>query len=91
MHANGVDTEAHVDFAFKFHPKGYEPKLKVRGLDVTATLDTKLAAIECYETEMRDYPHPRSRQALIERAAYWGSQVGRRYVEPFRVLREVSP
>ncbi|HEX3647555.1 MAG TPA: PIG-L deacetylase family protein [Pseudonocardiaceae bacterium] len=57
--------------------------------DITDTVDDKLTAMACYGTELRDYPHPRSPRALRERAAYWGSRVGRRAAEPFRVLREV--
>jgi len=59
-------------------------------VDVTGTLDIKIAAMECYETELRDYPHPRSSRALRERAAYWGSQIGRLAAEPFRILRDVE-
>ena len=33
-------------------------------VDVSDTLATKIAAMECYETELRDYPHPRSSRAL---------------------------
>jgi LmbE family N-acetylglucosaminyl deacetylase len=58
-------------------------------VDIADTLSDKLAAMACYETELRDYPHPRSLRALRERAAYWGSRAGRTAVEPFRVLREV--
>jgi LmbE family N-acetylglucosaminyl deacetylase len=61
-----------------------------RFADVTGTLEIKIAAMECYETELRDYPHPRSSRALRERAAYWGSQIGRLAAEPFVVLREVA-
>jgi mono/diheme cytochrome c family protein len=28
LHSNGRDTKAHLEVGFKFHPKGYEPKLK---------------------------------------------------------------
>jgi hypothetical protein len=28
LHANGRETAAHLKFAFKFHPKGYEPEVK---------------------------------------------------------------
>jgi LmbE family N-acetylglucosaminyl deacetylase len=58
-------------------------------VDIADTLPDKLAAMACYETELRDYPHPRSLRALRERAAYWGCRAGRAEVEPFRVLREV--
>ncbi|MEU1475419.1 PIG-L deacetylase family protein [Streptomyces sp. NPDC005760] len=66
------------------HP--FTPSLHI---DITSTLDDKLEAMSCYETEVRDYPHPRSLRALRERAAYWGSRVGRHAAEPFQVLREV--
>jgi hypothetical protein len=46
VHAAGADTKARVDFGFKFHPKGYEPKKRVRGLDVTATLDLDIRPME---------------------------------------------
>ena len=59
-----------------------------RFVDVTTTLEQKLAAMECYKSELRPYPHPRSRAALAERAAFWGSMIGRRAAEPFVVLRQ---
>jgi LmbE family N-acetylglucosaminyl deacetylase len=65
----------------------FEPNLYV---DISETLGAKLAAIECYESELRDYPHPRSARALRERAAYWGSTVGLTFAEPFRLLREIT-
>jgi LmbE family N-acetylglucosaminyl deacetylase len=66
---------------------GFTPN---RYVDVTATLATKLEAMACYASELRDYPHPRSLRALTERAAYWGSHVGLAAVEPFHVLREMG-
>ncbi|HEY6793145.1 MAG TPA: PIG-L deacetylase family protein [Kineosporiaceae bacterium] len=65
---------------------GFTPTVFV---DVRETLATKLAAMECYAGELRDYPHPRSLRALTERASYWGSVCGLEYAEPFAVLREV--
>jgi len=46
LHAPGADTTAHVEFAFKFHPKGYQPTKQVRGLDITATLDIDIRPME---------------------------------------------
>jgi mono/diheme cytochrome c family protein len=34
MHANGLDTKAHLEIGFKFHPKGYKPKLNFQHLFV---------------------------------------------------------
>ena len=46
LHAAGSDAKARVDFAFKFHPKGYQPRKRVRGLDLTATLDLDIRPME---------------------------------------------
>jgi LmbE family N-acetylglucosaminyl deacetylase len=58
-------------------------------VDVTETIECKLSAMACYESELREYPHPRSLQALRERASYWGSTVGCMAAEPFLVLRDI--
>jgi len=46
LHAAGADAKAHVEFGFKFHPKGYQPAKRVRGLDLTATLDLDIRPME---------------------------------------------
>ena len=57
---------------------------------ISATIAAKLAAMECYSAELRDYPHPRSTRALRQRAAFWGSVVDRSAVEPFVIMRELA-
>lgn len=81
------ETPSSTEWAWPLPATALQPNLFV---DVTDTIDVKIEAMECYETELRDYPHPRSSRALRERAAYWGSHIGRFAAEPFRVLREVS-
>jgi len=71
-------------------PLGGTPFIPTRFVDVRKTLDTKLAAMDCYQSELRDYPHPRSLRALEERAAYWGSVVGLTAAEPLVLLREIA-
>jgi LmbE family N-acetylglucosaminyl deacetylase len=80
------ETPSSTEWAWPMPGTDFRPSLYV---DVTDTLEVKVAAMECYETELRDYPHPRSSRALRERAAYWGSHIGRPAAEPFVVLREV--
>ncbi len=58
-------------------------------VDVTATLEKKLAAMSCYDTELRPPPHPRSLEALRARAHYWGQIVTRPYAEAFALMRSV--
>lgn len=81
------ETPSSTEWGAPHEGSGFRPNLFV---DVSATLDAKIAAIECYESELRPYPHPRSARALRERAAYWGSVVGRAAVEPFMILREIQ-
>lgn len=80
------ETPSSTEWAWPLDDGGFSPTLFV---DVGADLETKLAAMSCYDPELRDYPHPRSLRALRERAAYWGSRVGMTAAEPFQVFREV--
>ena len=58
-------------------------------VDVSPTLERKIAAMACYKSEVREYPHPRSLQALRNRAAYWGNQVAVEAAEVFMTVRRV--
>lgn len=58
--------------------------------DISATLQQKLAAMDAYGTEKREFPHPRSRKALQARAETCGSQAGMLAAEPFMLIRERS-
>lgn len=46
-------------------------------------LETKLKAMAAYKGVMREYPHPRSTEALTGLAAYRGAQAGCFYAEAF--------
>jgi LmbE family N-acetylglucosaminyl deacetylase len=52
-------------------------------------LQSKINAMESYIFEKRDYPHPRSPQALKIRASYWGQMIGCLYAEPFCIVRSL--
>ncbi len=53
-------------------------------------VDIKLEALSAYKGVMRDYPHPRSCEAIRGLAAYRGAQSGCRYAEAFEcVLQSV--
>jgi LmbE family N-acetylglucosaminyl deacetylase len=81
------ETPSSTEWAWPLPGTRLQPNLFV---DITDTLEIKIAAMARYQTELREYPHPRSGRALRERAAYWGSHVGRLAAEPFQVLREVE-
>lgn len=60
-------------------------------VDVTAMLERKLAAFAHYETEVRDYPHPRSERAIRAAAELYGASCGCEYAEPFVLVRALEP
>ena len=62
------DTASSTEWAF---PRSFTADTWV---DISATLEIKLAAMACYASEVRPYPHPRSIEALRHRARAWGNQ-----------------
>ena len=50
-------------------------------------LDTKLEAMKAYISELKEYPHPRSLEAIKGLAKYRGFSVGAKYVEAFQNIR----
>ena len=59
-------------------------------VDIEKTLDVKIAAMNEFATELRDYPHPRSIEGIRVFAAREGSAVGVRFAEPFCIVRELA-
>lgn len=51
--------------------------------DVSDFLDAKLAALDAYSTEMRSWPHPRSREGVTALAHWRGATVGVAAAEAF--------
>lgn len=78
------DTASSTEWAY---PRTFVPDLWV---DIGSTLEQKLEAMACYESEMRDYPHPRSLQALRHRAHSWGNQCCLDAAEPFMTVRRIT-
>jgi len=58
-------------------------------VDISQTVDAKINALRCYHTEMREFPHARSYEALEALARVRGSQVGAPAAEAFVVRRAV--
>ncbi|EDU36135.1 N-acetylglucosaminylphosphatidylinositol deacetylase [Clostridium sporogenes ATCC 15579] len=59
-------------------------------IDITETLDEKLKAMECYKSELRQFPHPRSNKNLKASALKWGSVISKEYAEAFEVIRIIK-
>jgi LmbE family N-acetylglucosaminyl deacetylase len=66
------------------HPQTFSPDTWV---DISTTLEIKLRAMACYESELRAYPHPRSLEALCHRARAWGNRHCLDAAEVFMTIR----
>lgn len=64
----------------------FQPSVYV---DIGEFLERKIKAFSCYSAELRPFPHPRSPEALADRARYWGSVVNRKSAEPFVLVRSI--
>ncbi len=65
-------------------PRTFNPDTWV---DISETLEQKLKAFSCYKSEIRDYPHPRSVDALRYSAHFWGNQCEMDAAEAFVTIR----
>lgn len=65
----------------------FSPNLFV---DISRNLSTKISAFKEYKNEIETYPHPRSIEAIKNRASYWGTTVGKKYAEAFIILRIIK-
>ncbi len=57
--------------------------------DISETIELKKKAMSLYKQELRDFPHPRSLEAMQLNARVWGMKVGLEYAESFRCIRIV--
>ena len=53
-------------------------------------VSSKWRALAQYESEIRDYPHPRSHEGVETLARYRGMQAGVPFAEAFKVIRRIS-
>lgn len=65
---------------------GFAP---TRFVDVGRHMARKLAALRCYDQEMRPFPHSRSYEAVEALATLRGANVGCQAAEAFEVIRQI--
>lgn len=59
-------------------------------VDISQTFSKKVKALKAYQSEIREYPHPRSPTALEVIAHRWGLSVGIGLAEAFRLVRHIK-
>jgi LmbE family N-acetylglucosaminyl deacetylase len=60
-------------------------------VDISRTLQAKIDALCCYQSEIRPFPHPRSPEAIEAIARRWGSVAGLPAAEAFQLIRAIRP
>lgn len=65
-------------------PYCYSPDVFI---DISDYVDKKIAAMKEYNSELREYPHPRSIEGIELSAKYRGLQCGFKYAEAFKCVR----
>jgi LmbE family N-acetylglucosaminyl deacetylase len=58
-------------------------------VDISKELSKKVKAMEVYKSELRKYPHPRSKEGLEAIAKRWGTVSGFNAAEAFCLIREL--
>ncbi|HWZ61729.1 MAG TPA: PIG-L deacetylase family protein [Steroidobacteraceae bacterium] len=66
-----------------FHPNWF--------VDISATLDRKVEALNAYASELREFPHPRSTAAVRALAQWRGASAGLLAAEAFVLGRKLLP
>lgn len=81
------EVQSSTEWSFqRFHPI-FQPNVFI---DIQDTLQDKIDAMALYQSEIREYPHPRSSEALEAYAKRWGSVAGLHYAEAFELVREIQ-
>ncbi len=76
-----VPSSTDWNFRHRFSPNVYE--------DIEETIETKIRALQIYETELQEFPHPRSVEGVRILAQKRGAEVGINFAETFELLRDV--
>ena len=74
----------------EWQPPGSAPQFAPNWfVDVSATLDIKLEALDAYRSEMRPWPHPRSVEAVEHLARWRGATIGADAAEAFVIGKNI--
>ncbi len=80
------EVPSSTEWAFQQYGDSFRPNTFV---DISQTLELKIQAMACYESEARRFPHPRSPEALRAIAQRWGTVVGHSAIEVFQLVRAI--
>lgn len=82
------ETMSGTEWRASSDPRHFHPNMFIQLTE--EALDAKIKAMEAYEFEKREYPHPRSPEALKIRAQMWGVANGLALAEAFCLIRNIN-
>jgi LmbE family N-acetylglucosaminyl deacetylase len=56
-------------------------------VNIDSEIESKLGALNCYDFEMRKFPHPRSKENIKALSQIRGSEIGFEFAEAFMLIR----
>lgn len=80
------ETLSETDFGMKPEDGGFRPNVFV---DISSYINKKLDIMEIFESEMGEFPFPRSRKALEALATLRGAQSNCQAAESFMLIKEI--
>jgi LmbE family N-acetylglucosaminyl deacetylase len=81
------ETPSGTEWRASSDPRQFVPNLFI---EITAEdIDAKIKGMESYEFEKREFPHPRSPEALRIQAQRWGVATGSHFAEAFCLIRGI--
>ncbi len=83
---NSFEIPSATDYGHNVVAERFVPNKYV---DITDFIKQKIKALNCYNDEMKDYPHPRSYAGIEILAKYRGMGIGVNYAEAFQILRSI--
>jgi len=80
------ETMSETDFGMKPEDGGFRPNIYI---DISETINKKLEILNIFESEVRDFPFPRSCKALESLAYVRGAQCNAEAAEAFMLIKEI--
>ena len=80
------ETLSETEWAAPFGDDTFIPSLFV---NITSSFDQKLRAMECYKSQLRAFPNPRSLENMEALAKFRGATIGFERAEAFIVIRQI--
>ena len=81
------ETLSETDFGLKPEDTGFRPNVFT---DISMFLEKKLDILDLYESEMGNFPFPRSRKAISSLAYLRGVQANCEAAEAFMLIKEIN-